>query len=52
MNRISYRYTVSINLLEKLEKFVQDNPNCTIDDILLQYKKLKMFYRHGLSNID
>lgn len=52
MNRITYRYTVSLKLLERLEQFVNDKKDCTIDDILLEYKKLKLFYRHGLSYID
>lgn len=48
MNNITYKYTVSLHLLDKIEEFVEkDNP--TVEQLKIYFRKLKLFYRHGLA---
>lgn len=48
MNNITYKYTVSLQLLEKIEDFVEkENP--TVEQLKFHFRRLKLFYRHGLA---
>lgn len=51
MNRVTHKYIVNIRLLKSLEKFVDENPEATIQDIKAEFIKLRLFYQCGLSKI-
>lgn len=48
MNRITHKYYVCKELLQKLEDMVSEKPDLTVKDLVLEFRKLKMFYSCGL----
>lgn len=51
MNRITHRYYVSLQLLERIEKFINDN-NPDLEKLKLYFRKQKLYYRCGLAHLD
>lgn len=51
MNKVTHKYIVNIRLLEEIERFVQDK-NPTVDELKAEFRRLKIFYRHGLSELE
>lgn len=51
MNRITHKYYVSLRLLEEIEKYVADK-NPTMDELILYFRRIKLYYRHGLAKLE
>lgn len=51
MNLITHKYYVNLRLLEELERYVADK-NPSMDELLCYFRRLKLYYRHGLSKIE
>lgn len=52
MNRITHKYTISLQLLDSIEKYVESKPGITIDELKKYFRRQKLFCRFGLSKLD
>lgn len=51
MNRITHKYYISLQLLDKIEKYLETY-NPTYDEFRSEIRKLRLQYRCGLSKVE